>query len=141
MGGRGASSGTSKAGNRYGSQYRTVISSGNIKIIDARHSGVETVVETMTRGRVYGVLNSKGNLGSIVYFDNENKRSKRIDLDHIHKKMIPHTQHGYMTGGNDGKKVRQTSLLMRRKWLSKSSDCGRIKSAGTSTNAHTSTPW
>lgn len=104
MGGRGASSGTSKAGNRYGSQYRTVVSSGNIKIIDAKHSDVETVVETMTRGRVYGILNSKGNLGSIVYFDDENKRSKRIDLDHIHKKMIPHTQHGYMTGGNDGKK-------------------------------------
>lgn len=141
MGGRGASSGTSKAGNRYGSQCRTVVSSGNIKIIDARHSGVETVVETMTRGRVYGILNSKGNLGSIVYFDNENKRSKRIDLDHIHKKMIPHTQHGYMTGGNDGKKARQASLLMRRKWLSESGVCGRIKSAGTSTNAHTSTPW
>ena len=104
MGGRGASSGTSKAGNRYGSQYRTVVSSGNIKIIDARHSGVETVIETMTRGQSLWCTELERKSWKHSHFDNENKRSKRIDLDHTHKKMIPHTQHGYMTGGNDGKK-------------------------------------
>ena len=50
------------------------------------------------------MLNSKGNIGSIVYFDKNGKRTKRIDLDHSHRKMKPHTQHGYLGGGRDGKK-------------------------------------
>lgn len=104
MGGRGASSGTSRAGNQYGSQYQTVVTSGNIKIVKANAESSESLLETATRGRVYGLLNSKGNVGSIVYFDNKGKRTKRIDLDHSHKKMKPHTQHGYLGGNHDGKK-------------------------------------
>jgi hypothetical protein len=96
MGGRGASSGVSVYGNPYGSQYSTVAKSGNIKIIKPKVKSPETLVETMTKGRIYGVLNSKGNLGHIVYFDNENKRTKRIDIDHTHKGLKPHTQHGYL---------------------------------------------
>lgn len=41
--------------------------------------------------------------GQFLYFDNENRRSKRIDLDHSHRKMRPHTQHGYLVN-TDGKK-------------------------------------
>ena len=104
MGGRGASSGVSAKGNKYGSQYKMVTQRGNIKILEPRQGNEEPLIETMTRGRVYGLLNSKGNLGSIVYFDNDGKRSKRIDLDHSHKKMKPHTQHGYLNEGYDGKK-------------------------------------
>lgn len=104
MGGRGASSGISKAGKPYGSQYQTVVISGNIKIVETKAESSESLLETATRGRVYGLLNSKGNIGSIVYFDNKGKRTKRIDLDHSHKKMKPHTQHGYIGGGHDGKK-------------------------------------
>ena len=104
MGGRGASSGISTKGNPYGSQYKTVAKSGNIEIVAAREGSKEPLLETMTRGRVYGLVNSKGNLGSIVYFDNNGKRAKRIDLDHSHKKMKPHTQHGYLSSENDGKK-------------------------------------
>ena len=104
MGGRGASSGISKKGNPYGSQYRTVAKGSNIKIVEATDDNVESLLETMTRGRVYGLVNSKGNLGTIVYFDNDGKRTKRIDLDHSHKKMMPHTQHGYLNEGYDGKK-------------------------------------
>lgn len=103
VGGRGASSGVSVKGNPYGSQFRTVAKSGNIKIVEPREGNEETLIETMTRGRVYGVLNSKGEVGTIVYFDNEGKRTKRIDLDHKHAKMQPHTQHGYMNEGPDGK--------------------------------------
>lgn len=104
MGGRGAASGMSDKGRPYGSQYRTVVKSGNIKIVEAREGSKESLLETMTRGRVYGLVNSKGNLGSIVYFGNDGKRVKRIDLDHSHKKMKPHTQHGYLNEGYDGKK-------------------------------------
>ena len=57
----------------------------------------------MTKGRIYGVLNSKGNLGHIVYFDNENKRTKRIDIDHTHKGLKPHTQHGYLASTEKSK--------------------------------------
>lgn len=103
MGGRGASSGISKYGNKYGSQYKTVAAEGNVKIVKARVPKAELLLETMTRGRVYGILNSKGDVGTIAYFDNDGKRSKRIDLDHIHKKLKPHVQHGYFGEGPDGK--------------------------------------
>lgn len=95
MGGRGASSGVSKYGNKYGTQYKTVMQKGNVKIVEPIDKA-EIIVETMTNGRVYGVINSKGGLGSIVYFDKDNKRKKRIDLDHDHKGIKPHTQYGYM---------------------------------------------
>ena len=80
------------------------MTSGNVKFVTRNSRGSETVLETMTRGRAYGVLNSKGNIGSIVYLDNEHRRSKRIDLDRRHRGMIPHTQHGYMRDDLDGKK-------------------------------------
>lgn len=95
MGGRGASSGFSKRGNKYGSQYITINKQSNVKVVRPK-DGAETIVETMTNGRVYGVINSKGDLGSIVYFDKDKKRKKRIDLDHEHKGIKPHAQYGYM---------------------------------------------
>ena len=52
MGDRGASSGVSIKGNRYGSQYRTIAKSGNIIIVEAAEDNVEPLLETMTRGRV-----------------------------------------------------------------------------------------
>jgi hypothetical protein len=117
MGGRGASSGTSVYGNKYGSQYRTIAKEGNIKIVEPKVDNPETLVETMTKGRVYGLINSKGNLGSILYFDNENKRTKRIDLDHSHNGIQPHTQHGYLKSTDEfalteEKVVKTHSLLL-----------------------------
>ncbi|WP_421572291.1 hypothetical protein M1L65_05935 [Slackia exigua] len=104
MGGRGASSGTSKAGNHYGSQFVTVAKAGNVKIVRPRSGNTESLLETRTRGRVYGLMNSKGNVGSILYFDNDGKRSKRIDLGHYHRRMKPHTHHGRLGESLDGKK-------------------------------------
>ena len=54
MGGRGASSGISRSGNKYGTEYSTLYQSGNIKFI--KQNGVKnakTPLETMTDGRVY----------------------------------------------------------------------------------------
>ena len=103
MGGRGASSGTSVRGNRYGSQYHAVYQSGNIKFVTKNARDSETLMETMTRGRVY--VHVEGNdLKSIVYFDNENKRAKQIDLDHPHKGETPHAHHGYNHSENDSAK-------------------------------------
>lgn len=103
MGGRGASSGISEKGNPYGSQYKTVLKSGNIKFVEPQVEKPEPLLETMTRGRVYVLLGKKGPK-SIIYFDNEHKRNKRIDLDHFHKGMKPHTQKGYYgPEGDNGK--------------------------------------
>lgn len=105
MGGRGASSGTSKDGNPYGSQYHAVLTSGNIKFVSKNSRQSEPLMETMTRGRVYARVESN-KIKSVVYFDNENKRVKQIDLDHPHRPLFPseHTHHGYFHNENDSKK-------------------------------------
>ena len=103
MGGRGASSGTSKNGNKYGSQYHSVYESGNIKFVTKNDRNSETLMETMTDGRVYVHVEGEG-LKSIVYFDKENKRSKQIDLDHAHKGEQPHVHHGYFHSELDSAK-------------------------------------
>lgn len=105
MGGRGASSGTSVKGNRYGSQYHTVLQSGNIKFVTKNARESETLMETMTRGRVYVHVES-GELKSIVYFDNANKRTKQVDLGHPHRPGFDgeHTHHGYNHNENDSPK-------------------------------------
>ncbi len=105
MGGRGASSGTSVAGNPYGSQYHTIYQSGNIKFVSKNSRDSETLMETMTRGRVYAHVEG-GDLRSIVYFDNENKRSKQIDLSHAHRPYFTgdHTHHGYLHNERDSRK-------------------------------------
>lgn len=108
MGGRGASSGTSKAGNKYGSQYHSLLTVGNVKFVSKNSRNSETMMETMTRGRVYAHVEGD-KIKSIVYFDNKNKRSKQIDLDHVHAGTVPHTHRGYFH--NEGNPVKKFSNL------------------------------
>lgn len=109
MGGRGASSGSSVYGNAYGTQYHTLLTYGNIKFVQKNNPGSETLMETMTPGRVYAVVGKTNEIQSIVYFDNEGKRSKQIDLQHIHtnratgEKMQPHVHYGYWHNENGSK--------------------------------------
>lgn len=107
MGGRGASSGTSKRKDgttvKYGSEFKTVLKSGNIKFVKAKMQNSE-LLETMTKGRVYVLVNKEDNPSHIVYFDNDNKRKKTIDLRHLHKGIGPHTHHGYWHNEDDGAK-------------------------------------
>lgn len=98
MGGRGASSGTSRAGNPYGSQYRSLLTAGNVKYVAKNSKSSETLMETMTHGRVYAIVD-RGEVKSIAYFDNENKRSKQIDLADHHG-ISPHTHVGYLHNEN-----------------------------------------
>nr|DAU50592.1 MAG TPA: hypothetical protein [Caudoviricetes sp.] len=103
MGGRGSSSGMSAKGNPYGSQYHTILQSGNIKFVTKNERDSETLMETMTTGRVY--VNVGGDqLLSVTYFDTKNKRTKVIDLSHPHKGQQPHVHHGYLHNENDGPK-------------------------------------
>lgn len=103
MGGRGASSGMSEKGNPYGSQYHSPMTVGNVKFVSKNSRQSESLMETMTKGRVYAHVEGD-DLKSIVYFDAENKRVKQIDIDHQHKGMRPHTHHGYEHSENDSAK-------------------------------------
>ena len=106
MGGRGSSSGFSydDEGNplhKYGTEFTTVHTSGNIKFIMSNTGSAKTPMETMTRGRVYAVVNAKQKVKAIVYFDKHNKRYKQIDVTgRVHwidgKPVLPHTHLGYV---------------------------------------------
>lgn len=105
MGGRGASSGFSDSGNVYGTEFKTLLQSGNIKFVAVNGGAPTAPIETMTRGRVYVTVNKKENtLKSISFYDRENKRFKQIDLDHYHKidgiPVKPHVQAGYYHDGD-----------------------------------------
>ncbi len=89
-------------GNRYGTQYLSVYESGNIKFLKGNVGKPEELLETMTRGRVYVLLNSKGNIKSITFFDKENKRSRVVEIDHGHQKMREHVHRGYERPIKDG---------------------------------------
>ncbi len=103
MGGRGASSGISNFGSPYGSQYHTSLTVVNIKFVSKNSRQSQPLMETMARGCVYAHV--EGNdIKSIIYFDNENKRSKQIDIDHEHGGNSPHTHHGYYHNERDSPK-------------------------------------
>ena len=98
MGGRGAASGMSRDGNKYGTQYRTVLQDGNIKFVSKVNRQAETLMETMTAGRVYVEVGGK-DLLRIVSFDEKNmrnhviERDKRTDEWHVHNGYF-HTEKG-----------------------------------------------
>ena len=81
MGGRGASSGISRSGNPYGSEYYTVLQHGNIKFVksyDEKHNNKATM-ETMTKGRIYGYVNSNWEpKGSFFCVFKNGKKIKKI---------------------------------------------------------------
>ncbi len=105
MGGRGASSGGRylKDGTHlpYGSEYRTVYQSGNIKFVVPTNGQVKAPLETMTHGRVYVTIGSDGEPRYISYYDKRNKKMKQVDITgQAHtidgKKTLPHTHKGYI---------------------------------------------
>ncbi|HFI2472210.1 TPA: hypothetical protein ACGO11_000540 [Streptococcus suis] len=98
MGGRGASIGLSKY--KYGTEYETVHTDGNIKFIRYRGGNAKTPMETMTKGRIYGIVNKQGMLKSLTFHDGRNKRNKQIDLEGVPHKVngeltLPHVHYGY----------------------------------------------
>lgn len=95
FGGRGASSGLSDKGKKYGSEYKTLYQTGNIKFVSYNNGSATAPMETMTDGRVYAVVNTKNEIKSISYYDKNKKRYKQIDTGHLHnvngKKIDLHT--------------------------------------------------
>ena len=79
MGGRGASSGMSANHKPYGSEYRTVYQSGNIKFVMRNEGATNTPMETMTRARIYVSVNSQNKLKPFpIMTTMESERSKSI---------------------------------------------------------------
>lgn len=107
MGGRGSSSGISVKGVPYGSDYHTVLKSGNIKFVKQNDTtaSVKTPMETMTSNRVYVTVNNNDEIKAITYYDKDNKRKKQIDIQGMEHKIkgvptIPHTHEGYVHDEN-----------------------------------------
>lgn len=119
MGGRGASSGFSVDGKAYGSEYKTLLQSGNIKIIQRTEGSASAPLETMTKGRVYATVNQKGEVRYISYYDTANKRRKTIDLGKPHNKLSPHTHHGYEHNEYDGPKGATKLTTKERRMVAK----------------------
>lgn len=118
MGGRGASSGVSDKGKTYGSEYKTVLKSGNIKFVVPKDGSTTAPMETMTKRRVYVTVNKDKNIPAMItYYDNQNKRYKQIDLTHEHKSMKPHTHNGYFHNENDSKKGAANLTVKERKMV------------------------
>ena len=76
----------------------------HVRTFQEKFKEAKTPIETMTNRRVYVTIDNRDNISAITYYDEENKRSKQIDLMHPHKNMIPHTHHGYLHNENDGAK-------------------------------------
>ena len=100
MGGRGASSGRSKKGKLYGTEYTTLHTDGNIKFVRYNGGNAKTPMETMTKGRIYGTVNNQEVLKSLTFFDSVNKRNKQIDLEGVPHRVngvltLPHVHYGY----------------------------------------------
>lgn len=124
MGGRGAASGFSENGKPYGTEFSTLLKTGNIKFV--RYNGstaAKTPQETMTVGRVYVTVNASNQLTALTYYDTEGKRNKTVDLNHRHDRKQPHTHHGYnhSEGGTTGLSSKEAALVdfVRKVWYSK----------------------
>lgn len=102
MGGRGASSGISAKGKRYGTEYTTLLTKGNIKFIKYNDSkSAKTPMETMTNGRIYVTIGRDGKPKAINTYDEAGKRNKQIDISGKPHKIggeytLPHVHIGYL---------------------------------------------
>lgn len=97
MGGRGASSGISDKGKKYGTEYTTYAQIGNIKFVKKSDGQPTSPIETMTSGRIYVTLDNNMQPKYISYYDKKNKRNKLVEIDgRPHKNLgSQHTHLGY----------------------------------------------
>lgn len=117
MGGRGSSSGISVKGKPYGTEYKSLLTSGNIKFVVKLDGSTTAPMETMTANRVYVTLSPQGDPKFISYYDRENKRkSKSIWTNHIKVSLHIHTT-DTNTANTTVQKDFQVQHRRRKKWL------------------------
>lgn len=111
FGGRGASSGMSIAGRKYGTEYKTLHQTGNVKYIRYNLSmASKNPFETKATNRIYAIVNFQDEVKSIVFFDSNGMKSKEIDITgRAHKingeRVLPHAHLGYNHGENGTRKL------------------------------------
>lgn len=94
--------GRGNSGKAYGTEFETLYQVDNIKFVRYKDASSATAPQvTKTSNRIYAVVNAKDEVKFVVFFDEENKRSKQIDVagqSHFvdGKKLDPpHTHQGY----------------------------------------------
>ncbi len=130
MGGRGSSTGVSVKNKLYGSEYKSLLTSGNIKFVVPTERNTTAPLETMTMRRIYVTLDTDGNPKYVTYYDKENKRCKQIDLDKPHRGVSPHTHHGFNHNEKDTDKgfahltIKEKAMVKRviNIWKARKSD-------------------
>lgn len=126
MGGRGASA---KGYKNYGSEFKTLYKYRNIKFVQSVSGNAKGPLETQAKGRIYGLINKKGELRSLTFYDLKGKRWKQIDLTHYHmvngKLEKPHVHIGLLhnEGGDYRLSLREMKLIVRavRAWYNRKS--------------------
>ena len=89
----------------YGSEFKKLYESGNIKFVEVTSGSVTAPQYTMTPGRIYATIGEKNQVKHITFYDEEGNRTKQIDIDakpHIinGKKEKTHTHLGFNHGEN-----------------------------------------
>lgn len=108
MGGRSAASGISDKGRKYGTEYHTLLKSGNIKFIKYNLSNSSTSpYETRPNNhRIYVTINNKNEPKYITMYRKNGKRIAQIDISgpaHFqgkNKLKTPHIHVGYEHQGS-----------------------------------------
>ena len=122
MGGRGASSGMSAKGKKYGTEYRSLAEVGNIKFVKYNDSkSAKTPMETMTKGRVYATLNAENKVRAITLYSKSGKRVAQIDVDgkghYVNgvKLETPHIHLGYIHDENGTRRLNEYEKKLVKK--------------------------
>ncbi|MDW3023125.1 hypothetical protein [Ligilactobacillus salivarius] len=111
MGGRGAASGISDKGRKYGTEYHSVLKKDNIKFVKYNYSSsAKTPMETMTKKRIYATINNKNEIRAITLYGKNGKRVAQIDITgRTHKingkATLPHTHIGYFHDEHGTRKI------------------------------------
>lgn len=124
MGGRGSSSGMSKKGKKYGSEFSTLLHVGNIKFVRYNDGSTTAPMETRAKNRIYVTVTKQNKIKYIDFYKN-GKRYKQIDIigkpHYIDgKAVIPHTHYGYNHSENGTfnptKKENELIAKVKRLW-------------------------
>ena len=122
MGGRGASSGIYGKNNEktYGSEYHSVLQDGNIKFLERNQGRNSAPMETMTKGRIYAIIDGENKIGSLSFYDDNGKRTIQIDIDK-HEHFVDgislgtrHAHIGYFHDENGSRVLTKEEVLVQR---------------------------
>ena len=126
FGGRGASSGMSIAGRKYGTEYKTLHVKDSVKYIRYNFSmASKNPFETQAKDRIYAIVNFQDEVKSIAFFDSNGMKCKEYDIrGHVHKIdgewILPHAHLGYFHGENGTRKLtpeeKQDVDIILREW-------------------------